>query len=139
MPAVAIRRTSNALNAYRNDGRVANDPVGAKQPPHLAHLERVDENIAMTVVDEAVIDETHLYVREGDDVARIELSALRAEKPRVLARAIFVFGKSTQVMFVNAAKDPDVAALRDRLAAQGSLETVERDEVSEARRNRQQG
>ncbi len=80
-----------------------------------AHELRQRANIVTSVVDEAVLHEERLYVREGKDVASMELALLREEHETSDGSAVFVFGKSTRVVFASAKNDPVVAALRAKL------------------------
>jgi hypothetical protein len=112
--------------------------VRAKSDAAAARAARKQAGIAATVVDEAAIDDTHLYVQEEGDFGSMDLSLLRSAAPLDDGSVAFSFGKFTTVVFVEAKDNAVVAALRERLrqkrestpAAAQAFEEVE--EVEEA-------
>jgi hypothetical protein len=102
----------------------------AKSDAAAARALRKHAGIAATVVDEAAIDDTHLYVKEEKDFGSMDLSLLRGAAPLGDGHVAFSFGKFTTVVFPNAKGNPVVDALRERLTQ--TRERDEHDAVEEA-------
>ncbi len=78
-----------------------------------ARFLRKTATFATTVVDEAALDDERLYVREGKDVASMDLALLRGAAPLGDGHVVFSFGKFTTVVFPDASASKIVRALRD--------------------------
>jgi hypothetical protein len=127
---VASLPDANAATAWTYRGMATRLAAYAAEDLRLTRRMRQSAGLATTVVDEAVLDDERLYVREGEDIASIDLAHLREERARSDDGSVtFVFGKATRVVFVD--EDNDVVrALRERLAA---MSHAAEDEVSAAR------
>lgn len=104
-------RTSSAYRTNAAGPSVLREPFDER----AGRLLRKTANSFTTVVDEAALDDERLYVREGKDVASMDLSLLRGAAPLGDGHVVFSFGKFTSVVFPAASASHVVRALRERI------------------------